>query len=89
MSDDALDTGIWARMVYGRATTRPVAPGRLGVTSETRQAWRDFGIEPEPTSPLHLLMIAYDDAPAELKPIILDAAQKIHALTPLASCPHE
>lgn len=84
--------GIWTRMVYGRVVTgvaRIVGGYRMGVTADTLAAWHAAGIQPERNSPMHTLMIVYDDAAEEVKPIILKAARQIHALTPLACCRHE
>jgi hypothetical protein len=61
----------------------------LGVSEHTLTAWAAAGMRPELGSPLHLLMLAFDDCALGYEQVadaIFRAAAQVHALTPLAAC---
>lgn len=65
---------------------RVYTPFKLGVTDETLRVWAAAGLEPEDDSPLHAMLLAFDDAGLPARDALFRAAQQIHALTPLAAC---
>lgn len=93
---DALNTATMTRATFAghkkRMAIADVLKARINdtVSEQTLQTWRVNGLSPEPGSPLHRLMIVYDDTSNKpRRELLLKAAMQIHKLTPFASCRHE
>lgn len=70
-------------------STRGRAAHVLGVSEHTLASWTAAGMRPELGSPLHLLMLAFDDCThgnEQVADAIFRAAVQVHALTPFAAC---